>query len=214
MNPPALFPNSHPRLVLMEHWRLDQRRFELLFHRGKMVVTGFDETGNAPSRELHSKQIVKQLAGTSIRYRLTFHQGDRQRLNASPILGRGFDRCGKAGSCQTKTRWTLFFFNPVLRHPEPLHWQVDHLTSLWQPSFPIVEILLTVLALFDWMQDYRVRGFYLLEMMSTMAPLAAWLFAALLPQAFGSWLLSLVSPLCYRFLSIRMASDFIKIRGH
>jgi hypothetical protein len=185
IDPPALFLHSHARLVLMQDRNFRQRLFEVIFNRSQVLMTQFDKASDAARRELDAEQIVKQLAGTSIGYGLAFHERDRQRRNAGPILGRSFDRCWKAGSCQMKACWTLFFFDPVLRHPETFGRQIDHLPSFWQICWPIAEVSLTVSALFDWMQDDSVRSFHLLEMMPAMTPLPAWLFAALRLQAFG-----------------------------
>lgn len=185
VNPPALFADPHARFILGKHWTFDQRRFDRVFHRGQVVMTRLDKAGDAASREVHAEQIVQELAGASRRHHLALDERNGQRLNAGSIVGRGFDCCRKAGSCQMRTGRTVLFFNSVLRHPEAFGWQIDHLASLWQFCRAIVEISLTVFAPFDRMDQHHIGCVHLSEVMASMAFVPTWLLATFLPQALG-----------------------------
>lgn len=83
-------------------------------------MTGVQKAGDAAWGQLHTEQVVQQLARTSIRDHLAFHQGDDQRLDAGSLLDRGFERCREASSRQMKTGWALLFFDAMLSYPEAL----------------------------------------------------------------------------------------------
>jgi hypothetical protein len=79
----------------------------------------------------------------------------------------------------------LFFLNAMFGDPEPLDWQIHHLTPLWQCCWLAAQIVLAVLAACDRMNEYLIRHLDLLEVMPTVAFLPTGLLAALLPQALG-----------------------------
>lgn len=137
-------------------------------------------------RDLYPQQIVKQLTRARIGHRLSLGQGDGERLDARPILDGRFDTFWKRRSGDMTTVWTLFFFHPVLGHPEPFGRQIDQRAPLGNAGWARAQILLTVRALFNGMHHHRIWLLDRFEVMPRMTWLPAWLFAAFLLEAFGS----------------------------
>ena len=84
-----------------------------------------------------------------------------------------------------ETDRTLLFFHAMFGDPEPLGRQIDDLASLWHGGFLGVQIVLTLLAAEDWMNEDLIRALYLPQVRPTMSWLSTGLLAALLPQALG-----------------------------
>jgi len=185
MDPPALFANSHPSFILMDHVRLDQSGFELGFYLSQLLMTGGDKGGNAACRELDSQQLLQQLARTSVGYSLAFHQIGRQGLDTCPILDRSRNGCREGRSCQVGAGWTLFFFRAMFGDPKPLGRQIDHLASLRDTCRLGTQIVVTLLTADDRVDEDLIGRLHLSQVMPTMAHLAAWFLATLLPQALG-----------------------------
>jgi hypothetical protein len=47
VNPPPIFSDSHPSLILVEHGNLDHSLFEMGFDFSQLLVTCFDKCGDA-----------------------------------------------------------------------------------------------------------------------------------------------------------------------
>jgi hypothetical protein len=128
----------------MQHRRVHQRCFELTFHLVELLMAGVHKAGDTARRKLHTKQIMEQLAGAHIGHGLSLDQRDRQRLDTSAILDCGFDSRWKRRSGQMSALGALLFFHVMLRDPEPLGRQVDHLATLRNGSWARAQIPLTV----------------------------------------------------------------------
>jgi hypothetical protein len=59
MDPPALFANSHPSLMLMDHVRLDQSGFEVAFSLSQRLVAPVDKGSNAACPEVDAKPLLR-----------------------------------------------------------------------------------------------------------------------------------------------------------
>src|SRR5437773_2652362 len=86
VDPPLRFVHTQSCFILVNHFCLYQSRFEVGFHLGQLLMTGFDKGGNAACRELDSQQLLQQLARPSVGNGLAFYQIGSNRLNACPIL--------------------------------------------------------------------------------------------------------------------------------
>lgn len=156
MDPPPLGSHTHARFILMYHRRLDKGRFQCHFDPSQVLIAGGDKAGDTACGELHSQQIVEQLAGTSIRHHLSLNQGHSERLDADSILGWGFDRFRKRCAGQMGAVGALFFFHLMLGDPEALARQIDHLAAFGNGGRTGVQIVLAVLTSFNSMHLHRI----------------------------------------------------------
>src|SRR5215472_12905391 len=186
MHPPALCSHAHAGLVLMQHRHVHTRHFELVFHLVERLMAGFHKTGETACGELHAKQIVKQLARTSVRHSLPLNQRDCQGLDAGARLNGGFNCRRKKRSGQMSALGTLLFFDAMLCDPEALGWQIDHLATLGNGSGAGAQIPLAMRAVLYRMYQHGIWLLDRLEVMPPMAWLPAWLFAAFLLEALGA----------------------------
>src|SRR5260221_2156780 len=185
VDPPARCADPQSRFILIEYTSLHQSRFELGFHFGQLLVTAFDKAGDAARRELDSEQFLQQLTGASVGHGLTFYQIGSYGLDTRTILCRGLHPCPEGRSCQMETHRALLFFDPMFGDPEPLDWQIHHLTPLGQCCWLAAQILLAVLAACDRMNEHLIRHLDLLEVMPTVTFLSTRLLAALLPSSWA-----------------------------
>src|SRR2546421_3053314 len=79
----------------------------------------------------------------------------------------------------------LFFFHPMFRDPKPFGRQVEHLASRWHVCRLGTQIVVTLLATEDGMNEHLIGRLDLPQVMATMAFLAAWFLPALCAQALG-----------------------------
>src|SRR5260221_3638681 len=185
VDPPPRFADAQSGFILVDHVRLNLRRFEARFHLGQLLMTSGDKAGDAAGGELDSQQLLQQLTRTSVGNSLAFHQVGRERLDTRPILDRGRNCCRERGSCQVETDRTLFFFRPMFGDPESHVWQIDHLTPLWHGGFLGTQILLAVFAAEDGMNEHLIGRLHLPQVMPTMALLPTRRLPAFFPQALG-----------------------------
>jgi hypothetical protein len=79
-----------------------------------------------------------------------------------------------------RTHGTLFFFDAMLGDSEPLDWQVDHLTPLWEICCLQTQVVVATLTAQDGMKKHFIGFFSLSQVMSPMALLPTCFLAALL----------------------------------
>ena len=82
-----------------------------------------------------------------------------------------------------RTAWALLFFDAMFRDPDSFGRKINHLAVLWQLGWLRPQIVLTVLATDDWMNEHLIRLLYLPQMMARVAFLPSGFFPARLPQA-------------------------------
>jgi hypothetical protein len=80
---------------------------------------------------------------------------------------------------------TLFFFHAMFGDPQPLGRQINHLASLREAGFLGPQIVLTLLATADGMNEDLIGRLDLPQVRASMALLSAWFLATLVPQALG-----------------------------
>ena len=111
MHPPAFFANTHPGLILMEDSDFENGSLQCCFPLSQALMTAINKASDACGREIDPKEILEQLAGTSIGNALTGDQVGRDGLNSAPILGRGGDFCGERSFGQMPASWALLLLN-------------------------------------------------------------------------------------------------------
>lgn len=185
MHPTMRGADPHGRFIQMQQWLLMQRGLEWLLNGSQRRMALLDKAGDAASRELDSQHVLEDLAGAGVGNDLSFDQVHRQRGDASTVLGGSLDFGGKARTGDVRTVRTGFLLHPIFLDPQAFFGQVQDLAAFGIAGRLPPQVVLTVLADLDRMDQHLIRKLDLLKMMAPMTRLATCFLAALLPQTLG-----------------------------
>lgn len=130
MHPVALAVDVESRLILMDHLRLRERRFDLPLDPFQLRRALVHQGSNCPWLEGHAQQIREQFTDPRRGDHLILHQLDGQCLDGGSVLDGSIHTSGKGRSCHVMAGGTRLLFDPMFGDEQAFDRQVNDLASL------------------------------------------------------------------------------------
>jgi hypothetical protein len=188
MHPVPFAGYREARFILMDHFALDQGRFDLLLHRGQRLRAAFDHLPDGPFTHGHCQQVPHHLTGTRQWQQLLFDQIDGNRSHLRAILDGGLHPSGKGSDGDVLAGRTLFLLGLIFAHQHTRRGHIQHLAPLSATGCHCQQVLLARFTALDLQLGDLIRGAGERQARSRVSYLPTRWLLALLAQAF--WLAS------------------------
>jgi hypothetical protein len=185
MHPVPLACDVEARFILMQHVCLAQCGFDLLLHRFQLLGTALHQPLQGSHAHRRSQQILHHFTGALIRQQLLLDQVDAYLPNGCSILHRRTNVVRENSKADLLTSRAALLVCLMFDHQHTLGWQIDHLAPFHGQARHLAQIVLTVLAVVNRVNDHQIGRRRQLQGVSCMTGLSPRLLAASLAQTLG-----------------------------
>ncbi len=185
MHPVALACYLESCFILMQHLCPTERSFNLVFHRLQLRGTALDQPLQGAHAHRGSQQVLDHFTGALIRQQLRLDQIDAHCSKRRSLLHRRSHVFGERRAADLLTTGAALLLRLVFDHHHALGRQIQHLAAFHGQALHLAQFSLTVLAVFDRVNDHRIGRLRQLQGVSCMTGLASGLLAASRAQALG-----------------------------
>jgi hypothetical protein len=169
----------------MDHLALSQGGFDLLFHLDQIAGTALQHITERAFAHRDRQDIPEHLTGPRQRQQLLLDQVDCYGRDPGTILDWRSHLSRKSGDGDLLAVGTLFLLALMFLHHHPTRRHLHHLSPLQPTHRNLPQVRLTVVTVFDRMNNHLIGTRREPQRTAPVAFLPSWLLAALLAQALG-----------------------------